>query len=85
MNKADRDQQRWLGMSDAAKAYLSRMDRVVRITHRKEAEADKEFWRSRSPQERLEAIEFLRGQYMAYTHAEQRLQRVCRIVERARR
>jgi hypothetical protein len=61
------------------------MERTVRITTKHETGADKAFWRTRTPEERLEALEFLRAQYMAYIHAEQRLQRVCRIVERARR
>lgn len=64
--------------------YLAGMERTVRITDQREAIPDREFWRSRSWQERLEAMEFLRAQYMSHIHAEQRLQRVCRIVERAR-
>lgn len=65
--------------------YLADMERVVRIVDKGNVPSDKSFWLKRTPQERLEAVEFLRQQYMSNTHAEQRLQRVCRIVERARR
>ena len=65
--------------------YLARMERVARVVERDQVPSDKHFWRSRSAEERLTALEFLRTQYMAHIHAEQRLQRVCRIAQRARR
>ena len=65
--------------------YLARMQREVRIAQRDQLRPDKDYWALRTPEERLAAIEFLRTQYMAHTHAEQRLQRVCRIAQRARR
>ena len=60
--------------------YLAGMERMVRIMERESTVPDKVFWRSRTPQQRLAALEFLRAQYMAHIHAEQRLQRICRVV-----
>jgi len=37
---------------------------------------------SKTPQERIDAIEFLRTHYIKYTNAEPRLQRVCTIINR---
>jgi hypothetical protein len=55
------------------------MERKVRIVRLKEAENDREYWLSRPVADRLHAIEMLRTEYMKATHAEQRLQRVCRV------
>jgi hypothetical protein len=55
------------------------MERKVRIVRMNEAGSDREYWLSRPVAERLLAIEMLRLQYMKATHAEQRLQRVCRV------
>jgi hypothetical protein len=49
--------------------------------------ADRDYWISRTPEERSEAFEFLREQYIAL-HYETRgteFQRVCTLVERKRR
>ena len=48
--------------------------------------ADHDYWLSRTPEERSEALEFLREQYIAM-HYETRpeFQRVCTLVERKRR
>lgn len=59
--------------------YLYGMERVVRIVTLKDESQAKLFWRDRTPAERLAALEYLRQQYMEPAHAEQRLQRVCRI------
>jgi hypothetical protein len=61
------------------------MEKSLRIVPLRDRENDVEYWRSRTEQERLEALEFLRQQYMGPSHAEQRLQRVCRVIERVRR
>jgi hypothetical protein len=47
--------------------------------------ANRDYWLSRSPEERSEALEFLREQYIAL-HYETRpeFQRVCQLVERKR-
>lgn len=55
------------------------MERTVRITTLKASENDRAFWHKQSVEARLAAIEFLRQQFMGTTHAEQRLQRVCRV------
>jgi hypothetical protein len=63
--------------------YLHAMERTMRIVSLKEQPKDRLFWRDRTPAERLEALEFLRQQYMGPTHAEQRLQRICRVAKKA--
>jgi hypothetical protein len=40
---------------------------------------DLEYWLNRTPEERISAVEFLRRQYYG---SSDRLQRVCRIIER---
>lgn len=55
------------------------MERTVRITTLKDQPRDRAYWATQPPEARLAAIEFLRQQYMGPTHAEQRLQRVCRV------
>lgn len=59
------------------------MERTVRITTLKDQPSDRAYWATQPPEARLAAIEFLRQQYMGHTHAEQRLQRVCRIAHKA--
>jgi hypothetical protein len=59
------------------------MERKVRITKLKAKDNDAAYWAERTPEERLAAIEFLRQQYMGPAYAEQRLQRVCRIAQKA--
>ncbi|MCB0779968.1 MAG: hypothetical protein KDC03_10625 [Flavobacteriales bacterium] len=61
------------------------MERVVRITDRKGDDGSRAYWSERTPQERLEALEMLRAWYLKEDHVQQRLQRVCRIAQRARR
>lgn len=61
------------------------MEKVVRIMDVRETSDDAAHWRTRSMQERLAAAEALRQQYLSLvTHAQQRLQRVCRVTERGR-
>lgn len=64
--------------------YLSGMERTVRIVSMKARENDAVYWMSRTAEERLAAIEFLRQQWMGPDHAKQRLQRVCVVTQRAR-
>ncbi len=59
------------------------MERTVRITTLKAGENDRAYWHKQPVEARLAAIEFLRQQYMGPTHAEQRLQRVCRVAQKA--
>lgn len=57
------------------------MERVIRIANLKDVQSDFLFWQTKSFQERLEAIELLRAQYIKFRKDVQpRLQRVCRIV-----
>jgi hypothetical protein len=60
------------------------MDKAIRITTHDEQEPACEYWLGKSPEERIAALEFLRKQYMISNHVDERLQRVCHIVERKR-
>lgn len=52
----------------------------------REAEkADREFWKSKTPEERLEALEYLRRMTYGEAACTARLQRVLEIVERPER
>ena len=60
------------------------MDKVLKISNLKNKETDFVFWNSRSAQERLVALESLRKQYIDFKyHVDTRLQRVCRITNKA--
>lgn len=58
--------------------------RIYDLNDPQQYEDEKDYWRSKTPEERLEAAEALRKQYMKLKgiNAEQRLQRVYRIVKR---
>jgi hypothetical protein len=59
------------------------MEKVVSIRHLKDKQNDYAFWLTKTPAERIEAIEFLRLQYLALNkNAPQRLQRILRIVDK---
>lgn len=59
------------------------MNHEIKIINRKDSDkADWEYWQSKSHEERLEALELLRQQYMEANNVPQRLQRVCRIIKR---
>jgi hypothetical protein len=61
--------------------YLS-MDKVLRIVSLKDRNSDFIYWQSRTDLERLDAIEFLRAQYIKFRKDVQPgFQRVCRIVD----
>lgn len=61
------------------------MEKVVRKIGLREQQSDFAYWQTKSPEERLAAIEILRNQYIRFTlkDAEPRLQRVCRVVKQA--
>ena len=62
------------------------MDKVVRIIDMHNDPGDRAFWLSKTPEERIEAIEILREQYVRFKgDVQQGLQRVCRIIEQPRR
>ena len=49
----------------------------------KDKSTDFEYWMTKTPVERLEAIEFLRLQYINFNKdAQQGFQRVCRIIDK---
>ena len=64
------------------------MEKYVKKYHLKDPqqyEDEREYWRSKTPQERLLALEQLRKQYMKLKgiDAEQGVQRVCEIIKRS--
>lgn len=62
------------------------MEKVIKITNLKEKGNDFAYWMSKTEQERLEAIELLREQYIKYNqNVQQRLQRVCRVINQTQR
>lgn len=59
------------------------MEKIVRIIQLKDINDDKFYWMSKTPQERIAAIEFLREQYIkTLPDVQQRFQRICRIINR---
>ena len=59
------------------------MERIVKKVSLHEPQSDLTYWLSKTPQERLAAIEVLRQQYIKLKHIQPRLQRVCRITQSA--
>ncbi|MED5621649.1 hypothetical protein [Ideonella sp. BN130291] len=61
------------------------MEKVIHRTRRHAPSQDRQYWLSRSPEERLAALEVLRERRLAHLpDAEQRLQRVCRVAQRGK-
>ena len=59
------------------------MEKSLKIVSLKDKQTDYAFWMTKSYQERLEALELLRQQYINFKgDAQQGLQRVCRITNR---
>jgi len=57
------------------------MEKVLKITTLKDQETDYAFWLTKSDRERIEAIEFLRSNYIKFNkNVQPRLQRICRVV-----
>jgi hypothetical protein len=57
------------------------MEKVIRKTTTKEKQSDLEYWLTKTPQERLNALEFLRQQYVNFNkNVQPRLQRVCTVI-----
>ncbi|TND08453.1 MAG: hypothetical protein FD123_2249 [Bacteroidetes bacterium] len=62
------------------------MDKVLKIVRLKDKQSDYAYWYSKTPQERLAAIELLRQQYMElHKGIPLRLQRICRIINKVGR
>lgn len=59
------------------------VERVVEKVLLKDEKSDFSYWQTKSYAERLEALEEIRREYnnWKYTDAEQRFQRVCRVVK----
>ncbi|MFH1051699.1 MAG: hypothetical protein V1779_12325 [bacterium] len=59
------------------------MEKVVNIKHKNDKDSDLDYWLSKSPEERLQAVEILREQYIkTLPEDERRFKRVLKIVER---
>lgn len=59
------------------------MDKVVKISSLKDKSSDFSYWITKTDQERLDAIELLREQYIKFKKdVQSRLQRVCSVVNK---
>lgn len=59
------------------------MEKVLKITSVKEKQSDYSYWITKSPQERLAAIEFLRQQFINHKNdSKPGLQRICKVTNR---
>ena len=59
------------------------MERVLKIISLKDKTTDFEYWKTKTPVERLEAIEYLRQQYINFQKDVQPgFQRVCRVINK---
>lgn len=64
-------------------AYIWTMEKVVNIITLKQKQSDYQFWLTKSFNDRLDAIELLRAQYIKFRKDVQpRLQRVCRVINK---
>ena len=61
------------------------MEKIIIITHKDLPDPSIAYWKSKTFAERIEALEFLRKQYILEHHVDERLQRVYQIVERKQR
>ena len=59
------------------------MEKNIKISTLHYTESDVNFWLTRTFEERIEAIEFLRDQYIKYKNVSKRLQRICRVINKA--
>jgi hypothetical protein len=58
------------------------MEKVIKKTSTKERQSDLEYWLTKTPQERLSALEFLRQQHISFNkNVQPRLQRVCTVTK----
>ena len=72
------------GLFITKKTYIHVMEKVLKITTLKDTASDFAFWSTKSPIERLEAVELLRQQYFSLNKDVQpRLQRVCRVIKKS--
>ena len=57
------------------------MQKTINIVNKKNSSNDRAYWLSKTPEERLAALETLRQQYVRLNGIQPRLQRVCRIIK----
>jgi hypothetical protein len=57
------------------------MEKIVVITDKDQPDPAIQYWHAKTPAERIEALEFLRRQFMIANHVDERLQRVYKVVE----
>ncbi|MEO8231741.1 MAG: hypothetical protein ABI638_05640 [Ignavibacteriota bacterium] len=56
------------------------MEKVIKKTSIREKQSDLEYWLTKTPQERLDALEFLRQQYISFNkNVQSKLQKVVRV------
>ena len=70
-------------MSDSPEFKMNKT--VFSVVPLSDADDEKEYWLSKSPHERLQALEYLRQMLYGYDAATARLQRVFEIAKRERR
>ena len=59
------------------------MEKEIKIIHKDEQKNDLEYWLSKTPAERLYALEELRNQYLrTLPENERRLKRIIRVIKR---
>lgn len=63
--------------------YIRLMKKVVKVVNKESAGFDAAFWAIQSSEERLKALEQLRTQQLTINGIRQRIQRICRVVERS--
>ena len=60
------------------------MEKVLKIVSLKDKQSDFAYWQTQTETQRLVALELLRQQYINFkTDVQPRLQRVCRIINKA--
>jgi hypothetical protein len=59
------------------------MEKIVKIKYKNDKDSDLEYWLSKTPEERLQAVEILREQYIkTLSEDERRLKRILKVIER---
>jgi hypothetical protein len=59
------------------------MEKIVKIKYKNDKDSNLEYWLSKTPEERLQAVEILREQYIkTLSEDERRLKRILKVIER---